>query len=354
MVRFFPLILLFLSLPTFATAQTINAEESATPYSNVAGWSVFTMSDGRGVNSCRAVWGNGYGDQIMIDYGLGGSGQDWTLYVQANRTPNDEGFGVRGAGLYFNTQYFADAQIGFGVLGNDGASSTHAQLILTPDALRRFQSSQSIGLSINGEASRTWSLTGSSAAVRQVEACQRGDVSTATPQPQLAPANPPLRSTQPTQPQVQTQQTFNAPMSGELIYAQNVRGWTVFAGRDERGGVYCTAQTNQGGSALRIGYAVTAPVTSNTGYSSPWIVGVPHDSDLPPFFGIVLDGIGDSITTAPTLRGWMGGPIAGQFIDSIAQGSRMNVDVGYAYYQFSLFGSAAAILKIRECVQRIR
>ena len=190
--------LTMLGMVSASGAGVINREESATPYDTARGWSVFVIGDGRGINSCRAVRGSGYDGQLMIDYGYHGVEAGWTVYAVANRTAADDGFGIRGAALYFDGTLFSDAQTGFGVPGTDGASTTHAGLNLTSQGLGRFKSAQTMRLDINGEASRTWSLAGSTAATLKVEECARSyGIMAAAPAapttsgsqtPQLAPA----------------------------------------------------------------------------------------------------------------------------------------------------------------------
>lgn len=154
-----------------ASAQAINNQQSADLYAQVRGWSVYAMADGRGYFGCRAVIGSGYNGELMIDYSDSAMGPYWSVYVRANRTPADQGFGLRGAALYFDGKLFSDAQIGFGVLEEDGASHTHAMLNLNDASLTRFRAAGTMRLSINGEADRTYSLKGSTAASLKVQEC---------------------------------------------------------------------------------------------------------------------------------------------------------------------------------------
>ena len=148
-------------------AQGINPSDGGTPYANVRGWSVFSMADGRGIYGCRAVRGYGYNDQIMVDYD--GFSEAWSLIVPANR-PGGGGIGIKGAVAYYDGS-MVDSQVGFGVPGADGSSDTHARLMLEANTMGRFKSGSTLRLDINGEASRSYALTGTTAAVLKVVEC---------------------------------------------------------------------------------------------------------------------------------------------------------------------------------------
>lgn len=150
-----------------ANGQTISAEESAAPYATARGWSVYTMADGRGIFSCRAVRGQGYNDQIMIEYD--GFDETWRVLVQGVR-PSGGGAGIKGAVVYYDGRS-QDRQVGFGIPDYDGSSNSHAMMNLTEFDLDRVMRGSTMRLDINGERSRTWSLSGTTAAVLKVSEC---------------------------------------------------------------------------------------------------------------------------------------------------------------------------------------
>lgn len=153
-----------------AYSQTISPQEGASPYArDVRGWSVYVMSDGRGLNSCRAVRGRGYYDQIMIEYD--GSEQLWRILVQSGRVfDGGGGAGIRGTTVYYDGE-LVDRQVYSGIEGYDGSSNTHVKLDLTEWELQKVKSGNNIRIDINGEQSRVWALSGTSAAILKVAEC---------------------------------------------------------------------------------------------------------------------------------------------------------------------------------------
>lgn len=148
-------------------AQTINSSEAAEPYASTRGWQVYSMSDGRGIFSCRAVRGQGYTDQIMIEYD--GFDETWRVLVHG-RKPAGGGAGINGTVVYYDGRPM-DRQIYFGLEGEDGSSNSHARLDLSESELGWLQSGSNMRIDINGEASRTWSLSGTTAAVLKTTEC---------------------------------------------------------------------------------------------------------------------------------------------------------------------------------------
>lgn len=153
------------TLPSFG--QVTNSSENAEHYAAIGDWTVYVMSDGRGLNSCRAVRGRAYFDQIMVEYD--GSLAAWQILTQGSR-PEPTGFGIKAAMVTFDSTA-RERQIGFGVPGTDGASDTHAKLPLDQDEIGLFMNAAALTLDINGEAVRSWDLKGSKAAALKVEEC---------------------------------------------------------------------------------------------------------------------------------------------------------------------------------------
>jgi len=196
------------SAPAFS--QTINPEESASPYAqNVRGWSVYVVGDGRGINACRAVRGNGYNDQIMIEYD--GADATWRILVQGTRVfDGGGGAGTQGTGVYYDGE-FVDRQMYFGIEGYDGNSNSHMKLDLTDWELQKVRSGSTIRIDINGERNRLWSLSGSSAAILKVAECARNSGFPpagiaagwlSQPAPASPPVTPQVRSSQNDAPEI--------------------------------------------------------------------------------------------------------------------------------------------------------
>lgn len=173
--------------PVFS--QTISQQESASYYANVRGWAVSVIGDGRGLFACRAVRGHGYNDQIMIEYD--GFSESWRVMVRGIR-PSGDGGGTKGAGVYYDGQ-FVDRQIYFGSPGYDGTSNTHAKLDLMDWELAKLKSGNTVRIDINGEHSRSWSLSGTTAASLKVAECAANSgfgpavISAPVPAPAVAP-----------------------------------------------------------------------------------------------------------------------------------------------------------------------
>jgi len=105
---------------------------------------------------------------------------------------------------------------------------------------------------------------------------------------------------------------------------------------------YCVAERDFGGSILRIGFD-----------GGQWQLAVPYGSD-PDYYGeFDVDGhtAGLSGTAA---NGWTFAWISAPHLDAIKEGNLMILDIGKASLDFTLDGSTAAILKVQECVQRLR
>jgi hypothetical protein len=67
-----------------------------------------------------------------------------------------------------------DRQVYFGYDGEDGNSYSHAKLDLTEWDLGRVKAGSQMRIDINGEPGRTWSLSGTSAAILKVSECAQG------------------------------------------------------------------------------------------------------------------------------------------------------------------------------------
>lgn len=167
------------------SAQTTNSEESAAYYGETRGWTIYSMGDGRGLFSCRAVRGHGYNDQIMIEYD--GFPEEWRVMVQGKR-PAGDGPGTIGTGVYYDGEYM-DRQVYFGHANQDGSSNSHAKLDLTEWEFGRLREGNQFRIDLVGQGSRTWSLTGTTAATQKIGECLTSML--ATPMPRSLPAAAP-------------------------------------------------------------------------------------------------------------------------------------------------------------------
>lgn len=131
------------------------------------------------------------------------------------------------------------------------------------------------------------------------------------------------------------------PGTSEQFYG-SARNYTIYSGSDRLRLRYCVAERDFGGSILRIGFD-----------GGQWQLAVPYGSD-PDYYGeFDVDGhtAGLSGTAA---NGWTFAWISAPHLDAIKEGNLMILDIGKASLDFTLDGSTAAILKVQECVQRLR
>ncbi|MCB1397134.1 MAG: hypothetical protein KDJ98_14475 [Rhodobacteraceae bacterium] len=119
------------------------------------------------------------------------------------------------------------------------------------------------------------------------------------------------------------------------------RGWTVLAGQTNAGFAYCAAETTAGGVSWRFGYDI----------GGQWQVALQSSWRGETEYGTFdVDGHTSGIT------GWGDGrwlilwPFLGEY-DAIAQGNRLSLQLGTIRYQLALSGTAAAALKVRECME---
>lgn len=138
--------------------------------------------------------------------------------------------------------------------------------------------------------------------------------------------------------------TFNIagdPRMAEQVYGQ-ARKYTVYSGGDRARVQYCVAQRDFGGSTLRIGYD-----------GGQWQLAVPYGND-PNYQGqLEVDGR-QFFAGGTSANGWTFAWIGLQELEAIQSGSLMILDVGRASLDFPLDGTTAAVLKVQECVQRLR
>lgn len=120
------------------------------------------------------------------------------------------------------------------------------------------------------------------------------------------------------------------------------KGYTVYSGKTGGRTRYCVADRDFGGTTLRVGYD-----------GGQWQLAVPVPSKPDFSGGFEVDGKrrGMSGTAAGNWTfGWIGLPE----LDAIRNGEVMVLDIGRASLDFPLDGTAAAILKVEECVTKLK
>ncbi|TYP80504.1 hypothetical protein BD830_10755 [Maritimibacter alkaliphilus HTCC2654] len=120
----------------------------------------------------------------------------------------------------------------------------------------------------------------------------------------------------------------------------DVRGWNVFSGSTDEGFAFCAAEMETPGLTWRFGYDK----------SPQWQIAIKHR-----FSGETPYGLFDVDGRQLGISGWGSGdwvilwPHKGEY-DAIASGNRMEIRVGEVWYEMQLQGTAAAALKVQECV----
>ncbi len=118
----------------------------------------------------------------------------------------------------------------------------------------------------------------------------------------------------------------------------DARGWTISKGSDGRTFAYCMAQYGAEDDAWRIGWD-----------GMQWQIAVPYGAAAEWDGALEIDGTRYAIAGTgdkDNAIAWLGM----QDVVNLAKGNRMILDVGKASIDKPLTGSAAAILKVEECV----
>lgn len=124
------------------------------------------------------------------------------------------------------------------------------------------------------------------------------------------------------------------------VYAE-VRGWTVVSGSTDEGFAFCAAEMVQSGLTWRFGYDA----------SPTWQIAVKHKfSGETPYGSFDVDGHQSGISGWGTGEWVLFWPNRGEY-DAMTGGSRMEIHTGDVWYEFQLNGTAAAALKVQECVE---
>ncbi len=123
------------------------------------------------------------------------------------------------------------------------------------------------------------------------------------------------------------------------FYAET-RGWNVISGSTDEGFAFCAAEMATPELTWRFGYDV----------GPQWQIAIKHRfSGETPYGTFEVDGHKSGIS------GWGSGewvilfPHKGEY-EMIANGSRMEIHLGDIWYEMRLKGTAAAALKVQECV----
>ena len=137
--------------------------------------------------------------------------------------------------------------------------------------------------------------------------------------------------------------------AAETAYGE-ARGWRVGAARSGAGFAYCFAEApRRGGPAVRLGW---------DGMQWQLAAQVPAPADWQG--SLQVDGAGagrgyrsgGDLVSGTAAGGWTIAWIGLPELDALRQGSQAVLGVGRGDVDFALSGSAAAILKVEECVQR--
>jgi hypothetical protein len=136
-----------------AQAQVVHPEEQVAFYADTRGWDVYAINHSyNGFIGCRAVK-NERGEQLALEY----YSNMWQIVVPTQQTST---FG--GAIMGVDKADF-DAQFGF--------VSGYATKELTPAELQYLKRGSQLGVEINGDYPRYWSLSGSTAAILKIQEC---------------------------------------------------------------------------------------------------------------------------------------------------------------------------------------
>lgn len=123
----------------------------------------------------------------------------------------------------------------------------------------------------------------------------------------------------------------------EQPYA-SVRGWNVISGWTSGRFDHCAAEKSNRGNAMRIGYN-----------GKMWLVGMPSNRNSSFAGAVEVDGRGGPAIFNSSGTGWV---VTTQFnLEAVRAGNKLFLDIGSeGGWDFSLKGSAAALLKVEECV----
>lgn len=132
-----------------------------------------------------------------------------------------------------------------------------------------------------------------------------------------------------------------AEMAGaqETAYGET-RGWTIVSGAVGGAFSYCAGENTINGIKVRLG-----------GRDGNWQIGI--NSVFPADYNgqFVVDDQTWNMTGTAT-QNWTIGRIDEAALNAIGQGNLMILDIGRVSFDFPLVGTAATILKVKECVQR--
>lgn len=132
----------------------------------------------------------------------------------------------------------------------------------------------------------------------------------------------------------------NIAGGSETRYGET-RGWTVYAATGNGQGTYCVGERDYAGTKLRLGWD-----------GGQWQFAVPYSVN-PDYHGqFEIDG--RSWEMSGTSDGtWAYAWIGMRELDAIKNGNLMILDIARASLDFELIGTAAVVLKVQECVERL-
>lgn len=135
----------------------------------------------------------------------------------------------------------------------------------------------------------------------------------------------------------------NAHDAPETYYG-STKGWKVYAGYRLGKLRYCVAETSEYGTKIRIGVGAGSS-------AGQWQVALPYPSK--PNWNGAMEIDGDRRSASGTAIGkWTVVWLGLDELDRLKNGNTAIFDIGRASLDYSLNGSSAAILKVKECIAR--
>ena len=178
-----------------------------------------------------------------------------------------------------------------------------------------------------GNGRKSWSLAGSSKALKMVQECARNSGKRPARKKLTRNKNVPSYT-----------DTVGGPGTTEKRYAV-VRDWSVYSGKTNGKFKYCVGQKSTHGSKLRLGYD-----------NDQWQLSVPHHT-RPDWSGqLEVDGRTMNVSGTAAHR-WAITWLGLRELEAIKNGNHLILNVGKFSFDHTLSGTSAVILKIQECLQ---
>ncbi len=304
-------------------ATEIHPQYLTDDYGTARGWSVHRLKTPSGPIGCRAI---DPGGQLWVEAVNG----DWRLVLPTGRQDVFDGGVIEVDGAVIDSQF--------------GFEAGKAWTTLSEATLERLNEGSRLSVRINGEGRQTWPLSGSAAAILMLRECRdTGDV----PPDRTAQAGPPPAGTEDfgSGYEVATDRTqYPQP------YAR-VRDWKVWSIGSAQGFLSCRAVRGTGDDILMIDL--------EPGRYEPW--SLIRRSTLYPgddqgmfeggLFGV--DGRSFDAEVGLLTNGYAQRDLTEEMRRMVRDGSTLTLAINNdTTRHYALSGSAAAMLKVQECVDR--